>query len=106
MEDLMLYERWVSRIVLPIAFRWIAEHKQEVYPLIPDSTQYDDIGVVIAAAFEAVTKANKLEPKDGDGITRRQQNPSWVKIARQLQRDRHNAFASEPVLLKEIACLP
>ena len=30
MEDLMIYERWVSRVVLPIAFRWIEEHKIEV----------------------------------------------------------------------------
>ena len=105
MEDLMLYERWVSRVVLPIAFRWIAEHEDEVYGQIPENGLRDDIGIVIAAAFEAVTVANRLNPKGGDGVTSRPHNPSWVKIAKQLRKDKYNAFTSEPELLKEMVCL-
>ena len=54
-EDLMIYERWVSEVVLRVAFRWIDENKEKVYPGIPEDLK-DDIGVVINAAFKAVMK--------------------------------------------------
>src|ERR1700732_2972245 len=53
-EALDAYQTWVSSVVLPIAFQWIAEHKSEVYGKISDEKLWDDVGVVIAAAFELV----------------------------------------------------
>ena len=49
------YERWVSATVLPIAFAWIEDHKDEVYKSIRYEHR-DDVAVVIAAAFELVRK--------------------------------------------------
>jgi hypothetical protein len=100
MEDLMLYERWVSRVVLPIAFRWIEEHKEAVYRDIEDPLR-DDVGVVIAAAYEIV----KTLPCKGDDKSR-EINPIWSKIAQKIHDETRQAFAAERKLLKETTCLP
>jgi len=38
---------------MPIAFQWIEEHKNEVYAHVEDHLK-DDVGVVIAAAFQLI----------------------------------------------------
>jgi hypothetical protein len=101
MEDLMLYERWVSRVVLPIAFQWIEEHKLEVYKDVADDLK-DDVGVVIAAAFDIV----KTLPAEGDGIASRECNPVWSRIAQRIHDETRGAFAAEWKLLRETTCLP
>jgi hypothetical protein len=55
LQGLSDYERWVSSAVLPIAFAWIEDHKDEVYKKIRYEHR-DDVAVVIAAAFELVQK--------------------------------------------------
>lgn len=101
MEDLMLYERWVSRVVLPIAFRWIEEHKPEVYKNVADDLR-DDVGVVIAAAFDIV----KTLPAEGDGVTSREWNPVWARIAQRIHDETRGAFAAEWKFLRETTCMP
>src|SRR6185437_13395362 len=56
LDSLQSYDCWVARVVMPIAFQWIEEHKDEVYKLVPTKPKdlTDDIGVVIAAAFTLV----------------------------------------------------
>jgi len=53
LEALDDYCHWVSEAVMPIAFAWIEEHKDAVYQRVPDR-YFDDVAVVIAAAFEIV----------------------------------------------------
>jgi hypothetical protein len=44
---------WINSVVLPVAFQWIEEHKEDVYRnMSPKNT--DDIGVVMEAAFKPV----------------------------------------------------
>lgn len=54
-ESLDAYNHWVCEVVLPIAFQWIEENKEDVYKNIPNNLT-DDVGVVIAEAFELVKK--------------------------------------------------
>ena len=89
-EELMIYERWVSRVVLPIAFRWIDENKEEVYAGIKYEYK-DDIGVVINAAFNAVMKKTPIE---GDHKTRAF-NPTWVEMIRSLEEARSAVLTTE-----------
>jgi len=100
-EDLVIYERWVSEVVLRIAFRWIDENKEKVYAEVPEDLK-DDIGVVINAAFKAVMKETRIA---GDGI-RRPFNPTWVRIIEGLQKARYEVFAREGQPLEETACIP
>ena len=97
----MIYERWVSEVVLRVAFRWIDENKEKVYPGIPEDLK-DDIGVVINAAFKAVMKEQQIK---GDGILR-PFNPTWVKITEGLQKARREVFKTEGKLIEETACIP
>ncbi len=53
MQALNSYNQWVSEVVMPIVFQWIEEHKAEVYAHVPEHLE-DDVGVVIAAAFELI----------------------------------------------------
>ncbi|WP_109489207.1 hypothetical protein [Occallatibacter savannae] len=101
-EDLMIYERWVSEVVLRIAFRWIDENKEKVYPAVPKGLE-DDIGVVINAAYKAVMKETLIL---GDDVTTRPLNPTWVKIIEGLQKARCEVFAKKGQLLEETACIP
>ena len=100
-EELMIYERWVSEVVLRIAFRWIDENTPKVYNGIPDDLK-DDIGVVINAAFNAVMKE---PPIPGDGILR-EFNPTWVNITEGLQKARWDVFAAKGKLVEDTACVP
>ena len=52
-EALDSYNHWVAEVVMPIAFQWIEEHKAEVYGNVSDDLK-DDVGVVIAAAFQLI----------------------------------------------------
>ncbi len=62
-EALYAYQAWVARVVMPIAFQWVEENYDEVYGKIPDKNLHDDVGVVIAAAFELVRQTEGY--KDG-----------------------------------------
>jgi len=107
MEDLMIYERWVTRVVLPIAFQWIEEHKPEVYCNVPEEG-YDDVGVVIAAAFEIVkTLPAYLEGQKVSGdISPAKCNRIWAPISQKIHDETRNAFNTHSDLLKETTCLP
>jgi hypothetical protein len=106
------YERWVSRVVLPIAFQWIEEHKREVYRGIPKRMR-DDIGVVIAAAFEKLQK----RPYYRKGLTACANfksgklkhagpiNPVWGRISQKVMNDTHSVFRAETKLLKNTICM-
>lgn len=90
LEHLMIYERWVSDVVLRIAFRWIDENRSEVYAGIKDEYK-DDIGVVINAAFNAVMKRTPIE---GDHKPRAF-NPTWVRIIEALQKARTDVLTTD-----------
>lgn len=103
LDSLDAYSRWVSEIVIPIAFEWIEEHKDEVYRDIPKRYQ-EDIGVVISAAFELVrnrpTYARGLEYRQQIEDERREGtlntsdfNPVWTAISTEIEEDVEETFA-------------
>ena len=100
-EDLMLYERWVSRVVLPIAFQWIEEHKEDVYKSVPNDMR-DDVGVAIAAAYNIVKSSPTCRRDRGDRL----QNPVWTRIAQKIHDQTRQAFTAEKDFLNDTSCLP
>lgn len=110
MCSLDAYNHWVSEVVVPIAFEWIEEHKQEVYANIPEEYK-DDVGVVMAAAFELVRKGANYargveygrqihEEQKSGAFDSTQFNPVWTAIAKQIHHDVEQAFAKYNNLLK------
>ncbi|WP_254061826.1 hypothetical protein [Granulicella sp. L60] len=109
MEALNAYGDWVSSFVLPIAFQWIEEHKEDVYASVPEDLK-DDVGVVIAAAFRLV----KELPPYAVGLQKRTDheadlastthdessiNPVWAGITNQVRACTEEAFAKQALLL-------
>jgi len=112
MEALNAYGDWVSSFVLPIAFQWIEEHKEEVYASIPEELR-DDVGVVIAAAFKLVKElpaykiglehsaAYEAELASGDLDTAKI-NPVWTGIVTKVRASTKDAFAEQASLLGDV----
>lgn len=109
MEALNAYGNWVSSVVLPIAFQWIEEHKPEVYASVPEQYK-DDVGVVIAAAFNLV----KELPAYKDGLKKcasheaaqtagtwdpSKINPVWTGVVHKVRAETKEAFAEQASLL-------
>jgi hypothetical protein len=109
MEALDAYGDWVSSFVLPVAFQWIEEHKEEVYASVPEDLK-DDVGVVIAAAFKLI----KELPAYAAGLKKRADheaelasathdessiNPAWAGITHQVRACTEEAFAKQAPLL-------
>jgi hypothetical protein len=110
-EALDAYNRWVSEVVIPIVFQWIEEHKPDVYKEIPEALK-DDVGVVIASAFEIV----KTMPSYLNGIRRAEEfdearvkgavdlnaiNPVWTDITRKIKEDTKRIFDDNQGFLKD-----
>lgn len=109
MEALNAYGDWVSSVVLPIAFQWIEEHRQEVYAAVPEDLT-DDVGVVIAAAFKLIKelpaykrgmeKSRILEAEVADGTwDSSKTNPIWTEIAKKVRAGTKEAFSEQSPLL-------
>jgi hypothetical protein len=88
MEHLMIYERWVTDVVLPIAFQWIEANKADVYKNIPPDLQ-DDVGIVVASAYEIVKSLPKCVKKRVQP-----QNPVWAEMAATIHDGTLRAFAA------------
>jgi hypothetical protein len=105
------YHRWVETIVLPIAYEWIAENHETVYKGIPKD-QWDDEGVVIAAAYQLVRHAKgfkkaqlKLEEfrkleKTGRLKTKKL-NPVWARVTGNIREATNKIFEKEKKHLKD-----
>jgi hypothetical protein len=102
-ESLDAYNHWVCEVVLPIAFQWIEEHKNDVYKGISEQER-DDVGIVIAEAFEIVKSLNAYKAgieeskKFQDSVKQgafnaSAVNPVWSAIARAIRISRKAAFA-------------
>jgi hypothetical protein len=109
MEALSSYGNWVSAVVMPIAFQWIEEHKAEVYASVPSEFR-DDVGVVIAAAFNLVRelpayKAGRAESAAyekalADGTwDPTKTNPVWTGVVKKVRAETKGAFAEKSALL-------
>jgi len=110
-EALDAYQTWVSGVVLPIAFQWIEEHYDEIYSDIPTELQ-DDVGVVIAAAFQLVRQSQayqegleelkKYEKDRKDGALKTNDlNPIWTKITKEVRKATEGAFQAEKKYLDD-----
>lgn len=98
-DCLNIYNQWVAQRVIPIAFQWIEEHHHEVHEHVaPD--KHNDVGAVIAAAFELVRNGDKYRDwavksgQIGDVDLRTHCNPMWAGVAAELQEDMANVFAN------------
>ena len=117
MQALERFHHWVSAAVLPIAFQWIHENYDEVYEGIPDHLR-DDVGVVIAAAFELVRKreahseAYKKGQKSAEDLKLQMEtkkdkfdpshlNPVWAKITREVRHATKSSFEAEKTYLDD-----
>jgi len=121
LDSLQSYDCWVARVVMPIAFQWIEEHKDEVYKLVPTKPKdlTDDIGVVIAAAFTLVeqTPCYKEERSLWHTLYEQQHarelvaplclatgaevNPIWRDIAEDIQEAIRKAFLKHKKVLRD-----
>lgn len=110
-EALDAYQTWVSSVVLPIAFQWVEEHYDEVYANVPDGLK-DDVGVVIAAAFQLVRQTPaykeglekleiyKKEKKEGT-LEPSDMNPIWTKITNEVRGATEKIFQAEKKYLDD-----
>lgn len=105
MQALKDYNRWVERVVLPIAFQWIEEHKPEVYASVPEELT-DDVGVVIAAAFrlvrelpayqEGLKRCERYEAELREGkLDHSKLNPVWTGITKKIRACTKEAFTEQ-----------
>lgn len=110
-EALNAYNQWVSEVVMPIAFQWIEEHKAEVYAHVPDDLE-DDVGVVIAAAFDLVkglaayqkglVKYAEYKRAVADGTwDPAETNPVWTSIASDVREATNESFDIHRDVLKD-----
>jgi len=109
LEGLDAYNHWVCEVVLPIAFQWIEENKPAVYASIAEENK-DDVGVIIASAFELVKElscyknglvASKAYEEALEAGTWETEtiNPVWTKIVKDVRKETEAAFdAAKPVL--------
>lgn len=110
-EALDAYNHWVAEVVMPIAFQWIEEHKAEVYASV-DEANKDDIGVVIAAAFDLVKGLSSYQ----NGLVRQKEyeaaladrtwdpasiNPVWTGIVKKVRHQTHATFEAQKDVLKD-----
>ncbi len=105
MQALEEFHRWVAAYVLPIAFQWIEENKTAVYAKISKDLE-DDVGVVIAAAYELVKTREAYEKgqsqlkKLEEGGERERPDPSrlnpvWARITREVRKATKEIFEAE-----------
>ena len=110
-EALNAYNCWVSEVVMPIVFQWILEHKDEVYKGMPPEKE-DDVGVVIASAFEivktmssyvnGVEKAKEFEvAREKGAVDLSTINPVWTDITRKIKEDTKRIFDDHQDVLKD-----
>ncbi len=110
-QALNSYNHWVSEVVMPIAFQWIEEHKAEVYAHVPDHLK-DDVGVVIAAAFDLIkplgafqkglVKYDEFERARKDGtLDMTKINPVWSSIAKDIREATGESFDVHKDVLKD-----
>jgi hypothetical protein len=110
-EGLDAYNRWVCEVLVPIVFQWIEEHKKEVYKDVPPELK-DDVGVVVASAFEIVKtmssyqnglkKAKEFEAaRERDRIDLKEINPVWTDIVRKVREDTEKVFGEKEDVLKD-----
>ena len=109
-EGLDAYNRWVCEVLVPIVFQWIEEHKADVYQGIANENK-DDVGVVVAAAFEIVKtmssyqnglqKAKEFEEaKETGTVDLKTINPVWTDIAQKVREDTKKIFDGKEDVLK------
>ena len=110
-EALDAYNHWVAEVVMPIAFQWIEEHKEDVYASVPKELK-DDVGVVIASAYQLVKKLpsykkgmrqyKKYEAALADGTWNPAKiNPIWTEIAGEVRKATHDVFEEQEAVLKD-----
>ncbi len=110
-EALDSYNHWVAEVVMPIAFQWIEEHKAEVYGNVSDDLK-DDVGVVIAAAFQLIkelgsykkglVKYAEYEKALADGTWDPAKiNPVWTEIAKDVRDSTKDSFDVHRDVLKD-----
>ncbi len=112
MEALKGYSDWINSVVLPVAFQWIEENKEDVYANVsPENT--DDIGVVMEAAFKLVqqlpaykvgqAKSAAYEAAIAAGTwDPSTTNPVWTGLVKTIRTETKQAFTEQSALIGDI----
>ena len=114
LEGLNAYNSWVCDVVMPIVFQWIDENKDAVYESVSKENA-DDIGVVIASAFEIVktkenyerglAKAKEFEEARENGKVKLETiNPVWTNITEKVREGTRRVFDEKKDVLKGTIC--
>jgi hypothetical protein len=99
---------------MPIVFQWIDENKDAVYESVSKENA-DDIGVVIASAFEIVktkenytrglAKAQEFEEARENGEVKLETiNPVWTDITEKVREGTRRVFDEKKDVLKGTIC--
>ena len=114
LDCLNIYDHWVAQRVIPIAMQWIEEHHEEVYLRIPQEKR-DDVGAVIAAAFELMRTTKDYNAKYNEGLvladrikkgevipSKSNCNPMWAGVATGLHDHIANVFEQHEAVLRDM----
>lgn len=110
-EALDAYNHWVAEVVMPIAFQWIEEHKADVYASVADENK-DDVGVVIASAFQLIKKMSSYKKglvkfkaykkaMENGTWNPKSINPVWTGIAKEVRTKTKSTFEAQVGVLKD-----
>jgi hypothetical protein len=91
LKSLAQYVDWVDNVVLPVASRWIEEHRDEVTKGMT-ADEMNDIGAAMDKAFEIVSASDwyKAQARIGENfdveaaMRENRVNPIWNKKTAQL----------------------
>lgn len=103
MDGIAIYANWVSRIVMPIAFLWIDEHKEEICAYEHWDKLPDDVNEVVNAAFEIAKEQHYYkdgriafydfqQEVKGSKFKTENINPNWTEKSKELRAEMHRQF--------------
>jgi len=76
------YDNWVSQRLIPIALKWIDEHRDEVFQGLSEEDQ-DDMGAVIESAYRIIQRSPWMQERREASTTFNEDeatiNPKWLR---------------------------
>lgn len=80
LRGLTVYDDWVSQRLIPIASKWIEEHREEVIRQLTEE-EMDDMGAGIEAAYNVLKESGWIRERQAAAATfsaeRARVNPLW-----------------------------
>jgi hypothetical protein len=91
LRGLMDYHRWVEARLIPIASKWMDEHREEILANTTEEAQ-SDVGASVEAAFKILKDTDwwRNFRRRAEGFNRQQAyeqgqaNPVWVRMSKEF----------------------